>query len=67
MSKDLQAILFEIYDDKEFVDGVLHLTSHPEDRAEIIKYIKSLKGEIDPDEISLRAIELDRKRNPNQS
>lgn len=66
MDKDLKTILYEIYDDEEFVEGVLHLTSHPEDRNEIVKYIKSFKGEIDPDEISLRAIELDRRRNPNQ-
>ncbi|MBE6720075.1 MAG: hypothetical protein E7571_05395 [Ruminococcaceae bacterium] len=67
MDTNLKDLLYSIYNDKEFVEGVLHLTSHPDDRASIINFIKSSGEDIDPDEISLYAIELDRKRNPNQA
>ncbi len=60
----LKDLLTDIYNDKEFIEGVLHLAETEEHYKLIIDLINRRGHNIDPDEISVYALELDKQKNP---
>ena len=57
----LIAKLREIYDNRDFVAGVISNATHPEDRKEILKYIEN-GNDVTIDNIILLSVHLDQKR-----
>ena len=57
----LAAKLREIYDNRDFVIGVISNATHPDDREEIIKYIEN-GTDVTVDNIILLSVDLDLKR-----
>ncbi len=60
----LKSLLTDVYNDKEFIDGVLHLAETEEHYKLIIDLINKRGRNMDPDEISVYALELDKQKNP---
>ena len=59
----LKSLLTDVYNDKEFIDGVLHLAETEEHYKLIIDLINKRGRNMDPDEISVYALELDKQKN----
>lgn len=60
----LKSLLTDVYNDKEFIDGVLHLAETEEHYKLIIDLINKRGRNMDPDEISVYALKLDKQKNP---
>ena len=66
VKETLRESLREIYDNKDFVLGVLSNASHPDDRRAILKYIE--KGEeITTENLILLSVDLDIKREKREA
>lgn len=62
ITRELGKELIKIKDDKNFVEGVLTFAFEEEDRKELLDFIKEHPEESTLTEVSLRAVDLHKKR-----
>lgn len=74
MSKDFSPVTYElakelikIKDEKEFVEGVLTFAFEEEDRLELLNFIKEYPEEATITEVSLRAVDMHKRRKKNMN
>ena len=74
MRKDISPVTLElakelirIKDKKEFMEGVLSFAFEEEDRLELLNFIKEYPEEATLSEVSLRAVDMHKKRKKNMT